>query len=184
MIRIPPALTLPSRTSRVVIGTAAVAIGIVATALVLNRRAARESVDTLDAVPFAIVSSLPIAANAQSTDRSVLRLACTDDRRVIMVLRTKLAVGKEFYTPGQDADATIFVGDPQNRIETRMRLVERSVYDTLVSTKLSGTALSALGSFFGNASPRQVSVVTLETDTRLTGQVGRGQITTFAGECR
>ena len=184
MIRIPPALSFTSRTAGLAAGAVLVATAIIAAAVLFNRQAERETVDTLDAVPFTVVASLPLAANALASDRSLLRLVCSDDRRVILVLRTKLAVGKDFYVAGEEADATIFVGDPQNRIETRMRLVERTVYDTLVSTKLSGTALSALGSFFGNTSPPKVSVVTLETDTRLKGQVGKGQIATFATDCR
>lgn len=161
-----------------------VVIVVATTVLGLAWRARQAVQDDLSAVPFKIVADLPIAANAGAKDRSVLRLVCTDNHQAMLVLRTKLAVGKEFYASGQDDGATIFVGDQNNRIETRMRLVNRSAYDTLVSTKLSGTALSALGGFFGNASPRQVSVVTLETDTKLTGQVGKGQIATFAADCR
>ena len=100
------------------------------------------------------------AAKARAVMNGVnTRLAAPEVKFILSDARAKvLFVGKEFYASGQDDGATIFVGDQNNRIETRMRLVNRSAYDTLVSTRLSGTALSALGGFFGNASPRQVSV--------------------------
>jgi len=157
---------------------------VLATALALHERVESETLDDLSAVPQPIIDSLPIAANALAKDRSVLRIACVEGNHLILVLRTKLAVGKEFYTAGMEGSAAIYVGDRANRIETRMRLVKRAAYDTLVSTRLSATAIAALGSFFGNEAPPKVSVMTLETGTFLTGQAGRGRIGAFAAECR
>ncbi len=75
-----------------------------------------------------------------------------------LALKTKLAVGREFYAAGEARDAALYVDGLNNRIETRMQLVERARYDLLVSSKLSGTALGAIGGFFGDAAPPAVTV--------------------------
>lgn len=157
---------------------------VLATAMALYQRAERETLDDLGAVPHTILASLPVAANAAEADTSALRLACIEGKALVLVLRTKLAVGKNFYAAGQQDRGVVYVDGLQNRLETRMTLVRRSTYDTLVSTPLSATALTALGSFFGDAAPKAVTVVTLETHVELEGQVGRGQISAFAADCR
>ena len=152
--------------------------------LIFAQRADQDRLDDLASVPHVITSSLPIAANAQANDRSVLTLICVENKSLRLVLRTKLAVGETFHTAGDEDRAVIFVGDVKNRIETKMLLVKRALYDTLVSAPLSRTAMSVLGSFFGGEAPEKVSVVTLETDTKLTGQSAKGQIAAFAAGCR
>lgn len=172
------------RLSRAVLGAGLAALALLVVVLALNWNARRGALDDLSAAPFAIKSTLAIAANAADKDRSVLWLVCTDENQVVLALKTRLAVGQEFYATGEAKDAALYVDGLSNRIETRMRLVERARYDLLVSSKLSGTALSAISGFFGNSAPPTVSVVALETDSKLKGQVAKGQIAGFASACR
>lgn len=172
------------RISLAMIGGATAVLILLSAVLALNWNARRGALDDLSAAPFAIKTTLAIAANATGNDRSVLWLVCTGEKQVVLALKTRLAVGREFYAAGEARDAALYVDGLRNRIETRMRLVERARYDLLVSSKLSGTALSAISGFFGDAAPPTVSVVALETDTKLTGQVARGQIAGFAAACR
>ena len=172
------------RFSRAVLGGGLAALALLAVVLALNWNARRGALDDLSAAPFAIKSTLAIAANAADNDRSVLWLICTGENQVVLALKTRLVVGREFYAAGEARDAALYVDGLSNRIETRMRLVERARYDLLVSSKLSGTALSAISGFFGDSAPPTVSVVALETDTKLTGQVAKGQIAGFASACR
>jgi hypothetical protein len=172
------------RLSRAVLGASLAALALLVVVLALNWNARRGALDDLSAAPFAIKSTLAIAANAAENDRSVLWLVCTSENQVVLALKTRLAVGREFYATGEAKDAALYVDGLSNRIETRMRLVKRARYDLLVSSKLSGTALSAISSFFGVSAPPTVSVVALETDTKLTGQVAKGQISGFASACR
>lgn len=169
---------------RIITAATAGAVALLATVLTLNWNARRGALDDLSALPSTVRSTLAIAANASANDRSALWLVCTAENQLILALKTKLAVGREFYTVGQDGEAALYVEGLSNRIETRMRLVERARYDLLVSSKLSGTAIGAIAGFFGNAAPPTVSLVALETDTKLTGQVARGQIAGFAAACR
>lgn len=172
------------RISLAVLGGGLAALALLAVVLTLNWSARRGALDDLSAAPFSIKSTLAIAANADDNDRSVLWLICTGENQVVLALKTRLVVGREFYTAGEARDAALYVDGLSNRIETRMRLVERARYDLLVSSKLSGTALSAISGFFGDTAPPTVSVVALETDTKLTGQVAKGQIAGFASACR
>jgi hypothetical protein len=182
--QIPRLRWLHGPVGRAVVAAGLFGICLIAIAIAFNRSAARETLDDLSAVPMPIITSLPIAANAAANDRSVLRLACVEGNRLVLILRAKLAVAETYYTAGAEGHAEIFVGDRRNRMETQMTLVRRKQYDTLVSAKLSGLALNALGTFLGDTAPPHVTVATFRTTTELTGQAGKGQIATFVDECR
>lgn len=133
--------------------------------------------------PHETNSYLELASRFAPWKRSALGLSCGSDRQLRLVLRSRLPGPRWALKQGNTAKATIFIRDIGRKIEVPITLTATGAVDTLVSGRLSPSALHSLARSFGPTEPLSVDVMTMETGTFMRGRASDVAIQKMVSAC-
>jgi hypothetical protein len=109
-----------------------------------------------------VKGDLEVANNWWLWRRASLRLICSSNGSLYLLLRTRMPGPRGFLKSGRDGAVELIVGDKDLKLNARVKLINTGAVDTLATTELSAAELDDLATLFKSTTSEEISFMAME----------------------